>query len=118
MNKEHELKCWPEFYQDVESGVKPFEMRKNDREYNAGDILHIREWHNESEEYSGRSCKKRVTYILSYNLFNAVPKDFVIMGLETMKDEQKETPKVTAVWKHVAAYLFIPSSRHLRYIHK
>ena len=94
MTPVHELKCWPEFYDDVESGRKPFEMRKCDRNYGVCHILHIKEWNPNSQSYTGRECRKAVTYILSHNLFSAVPEDFVIMGLIP---EQKETPKeVTA----------------------
>ena len=34
----HELKIWPEFF-EMDLTVKPFEIRKNDRNYKTGDIL-------------------------------------------------------------------------------
>lgn len=34
--KTHYIKCEKEFYQDVEEGYKPFEVRKNDRDYRGG----------------------------------------------------------------------------------
>ncbi len=35
----HNLKTWMPFYQDVIDGRKTFELRKNDRDYQVGDIL-------------------------------------------------------------------------------
>ena len=77
---EHELKTWPEFYQEVVEGHKPFEYRLNDRDYRVGDVLHLREWvppplddeldpgpgkiMDAGSYYTGRSLRKRVTYVL------------------------------------------------------
>ena len=35
----HELKIRREYFDDVESGRKPFEVRRNDRDYHKGDYL-------------------------------------------------------------------------------
>lgn len=40
----HDLKTWPKYYEQVVSGLKPFELRKNDRNYQPGDYLILREW--------------------------------------------------------------------------
>jgi hypothetical protein len=63
----HELKTWPEFFNDIVNGNKPFEVRKDDRGYRAGDILRLREFDPCKEEYSGREAYRRITY--------RVPKD-------------------------------------------
>ena len=62
--KVHELKIWPEFFDDVADGRKPFELRKDDRHYKVGDVLLLREWEPNTATYSGRECRKRVTYKL------------------------------------------------------
>ena len=41
---EHDLKILPEYFDDVQSGRKKFGLRKNDRNYQAGDIFVLREW--------------------------------------------------------------------------
>lgn len=46
----HPLKTWPNFFELIESGVKTFELRKNDRNYRAGDILFLQEWDPSGEE--------------------------------------------------------------------
>jgi len=37
----HELKCWPEYYEQVASGRKSFEIRVNDRDYQVGDTVAV-----------------------------------------------------------------------------
>jgi uncharacterized protein DUF3850 len=35
----HELKCWPDYFARLADGSKTFEIRRNDRGYQAGDEL-------------------------------------------------------------------------------
>ena len=60
----HEIKCWPKFYQQVIDGRKTFELRRDDREYNAGDHLLLREWFPDEQDYSTRECLCYVPYLL------------------------------------------------------
>lgn len=41
--KHHYLKTETEYYQAVEEGIKRFELRKNDRDYQIGDMLYLEE---------------------------------------------------------------------------
>ena len=58
----HDLKIWPEFYRPMVAGIKTWETRRNDREYQLGDVLHLREW--KDGEYTGNHSYWRVTYII------------------------------------------------------
>lgn len=58
----HKLKIWPEFFEAILDGTKRFEIRKDDRGFAVGDILHLEEWNPESKSYTGRWCKVEVTY--------------------------------------------------------
>lgn len=40
----HELKIWPQFYARVADGSKTFEIRDNDRSFQTGDKVILREW--------------------------------------------------------------------------
>lgn len=60
----HELKTVQPYFGAVDSGVKTFEVRKDDRDprFEVGDTLRLREWHDE-RGYSGREVLRRVTYV-------------------------------------------------------
>ena len=40
----HDLKIWPQFYCRVADGSKTFELRNNDRAFQSGDTIVLREW--------------------------------------------------------------------------
>jgi hypothetical protein len=40
----HELKIWPQYFRPVADGDKTFEVRKNDRGFQKGDVVMLREW--------------------------------------------------------------------------
>ena len=58
----HELKLWSVFFEYTYR--KPFELRRNDRGFNLGDRLHLREWDRELRDYTGRECMREVVYVL------------------------------------------------------
>jgi hypothetical protein len=58
----HELKIWPEYFEPVWEYKKTFEIRVNDRNFQVGDLLYLREWDPELEEYTGREMMRRNTY--------------------------------------------------------
>ena len=64
----HKLKLNAAYYDDSASGIKTFEIRKNDREFKVGDILELREyvWSGLDGKgaYTGSVHWKVITYIL------------------------------------------------------
>jgi len=42
--KVHDLKCWPREFRHVRDGLKPFEVRLNDRNFQEGDVVILREF--------------------------------------------------------------------------
>lgn len=60
----HDLKCWPEFFRAITSGDKPFDLRKNDRKFKAGDRVLLREFDDRAGKYTGMEIEKRITYVL------------------------------------------------------
>ena len=58
----HELKIYPHYFQEIVNGNKTFEIRKNDRGFQVGDIVILKEWDN--IEYSGREIHAKILYIL------------------------------------------------------
>ena len=78
---EHELKTWPTGFEALIRGIKPFELRRNDRDFRVGDILKLREFFVETDEYSGRFIRARVLYITEHGVFPGLEEGFVIMGI-------------------------------------
>jgi hypothetical protein len=59
----HELKAWPEPFDGLVSGDKRHEIRENDRGFQRGDRLRLREWIPGEQRYTGREVWARVTYV-------------------------------------------------------
>ena len=77
----HELKILPEFYKAVLDGRKTFEIRRNDRDFQVGDILELREWDSVIKWYTGNSIKFVVTYLLTSSEFEGIAEGYCVMGL-------------------------------------
>jgi ribosomal protein L15E len=78
--KVHELKTLKPYFQDVYSGIKKFEVRFNDRNFQVNDSLNLKEFDGITQTHTGRSVIKRVTYVLDDPRF--VKNGFVIMGIK------------------------------------
>lgn len=61
----HELKTIPQYFNDVLSGEKSFEVRKFDRPFHKGDMLALNEFNPKTKSYTGRSCLVYIDYILN-----------------------------------------------------
>ncbi len=70
----HELKIESVFFDDILSGLKRFELRRNDRFFAVGDTVSLKEFFK--GKYTGAVLDVRITYILKYADF------FVPIGLE------------------------------------
>lgn len=83
MKKTHRLKILVCYYNDVESGIKPFEVRFKDRDFEVGDILELYEVTDfiDFEVFeTGRECKKEITYIMKNTFY--VRDCYVILGIK------------------------------------
>jgi Domain of unknown function (DUF3850) len=92
MQIEHELKCWPRYFEAVTSGAKPFEIRLNDRAFQVGDRLMLREWYPAGRSYTGEAAMFGITYVMrlrdygdvkgwGWRLARMVMPDLMILGL-------------------------------------
>lgn len=77
----HYLKTETEYYQAVENGIKTFELRKNDRDYQIGDIIHLIEIVGGIT--SGRQLSpKEITYIFrDFNTIDGLKSGYCILQL-------------------------------------
>ena len=69
----HDLKTGPEMFEAVQAETKTVEIRKDDRGFKVGDLLNLCEWSQDSGEYSGRSCLRCVTHLVSGGQFGLEP---------------------------------------------
>lgn len=81
----HDLKVWPDYFAAIDTGEKPFEVRKADRGFAVGDTLRLREYEPGPDKYTGREIERRVSYVVSGDdvmgfAFGVRP-GFVVMGL-------------------------------------
>ena len=76
--RRHRLKLAKMFFNAVDTGKKSFELQKNDRNYQIGDILELHEM-SDGEE-TGRVTEKQVIYILEG--FKGLEEGYCILGLE------------------------------------
>jgi hypothetical protein len=62
--RQHELKCWPTYFQAIASGRNTFEYRVDDRGFAEGDLVVLREWDPETEQYTGFVRIFTIGYVL------------------------------------------------------
>ena len=77
--KEHELRTWPESFQAIVSGKKRYEVRPDDRDFEVGDLLVLREWDPTTKTYSGNAVRAEVTYLTRGQF--GVPSGLVVMSI-------------------------------------
>ena len=76
---EHRLKTWPEFFKAINEKNKTFEIRKNDRNFQWGDILVLEEYDPERNVYTGRKLRFKVGYMIQG--ICGLPDDICCMSL-------------------------------------
>ncbi len=79
----HYLKTWTQFFKDVQSGAKNFEIRKNDRNFQVGDTLILEEFDPVKKVCTGAWIPKLITYKLNDSRF--VKEGFVALGMKDIK---------------------------------
>lgn len=82
----HQLKSWPEPFADLKRGVKTFEYRVDDREYQVGSYLLLREYEPQSRTETGDRVIVQVTHLLR-NAFG-VPDGYVCMSVRMLSDAE------------------------------
>jgi hypothetical protein len=88
----HYLKAWPQFFEAVARGLKPFEVRKNDRDFRVGDRVVLYEWNpgaakeREAEGYTGREVRGNILSVVeagsSTCLAGVIADGYVVLGIE------------------------------------
>lgn len=83
--KKHKLKIHPEYYYAVDAGNKLFEIRKDDRGFEVGDILILQEYDPDQDKYTGNELEVTVTYITNF----AQKEGYVVMGIKVFRTSRR-----------------------------
>lgn len=90
--KHHELKLAPQFFSEMQAGRKNSEFRLNDRNFEVGDTLELREWIPPPNQapgtrltavhgYTGRSLHREISHVLTRREFEPLPEDWAVLSL-------------------------------------
>lgn len=89
----HELKIYPKYLEEVIKENKTFECRRNDRGFQVGDIVILKEWDNIT--YSGREAEVIIKYILDDSFTGVLPGyvvfSFDLLGVKYGTEVSKKT---------------------------
>lgn len=82
----HELKAWPASFEAVWSGKKTAEFRRNDRDFQEGDWLRLREWLplDEDGEYTGAELGVTITDIQRGPDWG-IPEGYAVLSIKIVK---------------------------------
>lgn len=84
--KVHDVKLGATFFDDVKTGRKTFELRKNDRGYKEGDTIVLHEYKDGTT--TGRTITKKIVYMLED--FTGLEDGYCILGLGEVEDTLRE----------------------------
>lgn len=83
--KVHNVKLGATFFDDVKTGRKTFELRKNDRGYKEGDTIVLHEYKDGTT--TGRTIEKKIVYMLED--FTGLEDGYCIIGLGETKEGEE-----------------------------
>lgn len=94
---EHKVKCGPAYFDAIASGAKPFDVRRDDRGYQRGDILVLRRTREDRltevdyklighEWVAKHELRREITYVLTGGQFGIEP-GYVVLGLREIVDK-------------------------------
>lgn len=83
-------KIWREYFDEVASGRKKFELRLADFDIGEGDTLVLEEWDKDKQAHTGRKLETTVTYALKTRDISFWPKEDIDKhGLQILQIEVK-----------------------------
>lgn len=89
--KVHDLKCWPEPFQAIVDARKRHEFRRDDRAFEVGDLLLLREWNPDRADYTGRMLMVQALYISRGPEFD-LPAGYAVISIQPIRLEMASVP--------------------------
>lgn len=81
MSKLHHLKCVDPYFTDVWEGRKTFEIRRNDRDYQIGDVVILQRYDPRLSTWLSGVIVAKVGYVLEHAEAFGVAKGYVVLSL-------------------------------------
>lgn len=107
MKRVHELKTDPAIWKASADGLKTFEIRFNDRDYQVGDDLLMRAFDREKQEYTGEWSLSRVQYILTDTKYG-MQDGYVILATKLITNGMRDGWRS---FKHIVACIVPPPGK-------
>ncbi len=78
--KSHIIKCWPQHFVPLITRQKTFEIRVNDRDYQVGDTLIIKEFDPDTQKETGKWVARTIIYMVQ-GIFG-LPENVCVLGFK------------------------------------
>lgn len=88
---DHELKTWPAYLDEVWQGHKILDLRPDDRGFEAGQVLRLRDWHPGPGTWGGRSVFVRVTHVLRDIPHFGLAPGYCALSIRVLHRESRDT---------------------------
>lgn len=100
--KQHDLKILPPFFVAVSRGEKLFELRKNDRDFQPGEVVFLREWSKKTDQFTGRIITAEIGFVYKGNDYGLKEGYcvFSLIGIKREKDEASSLPPSRSLDRH------------------
>lgn len=91
MAEVHYLKILPEYFQAVRKGIKSFEVRLNDRNFQVGDTLILEEYDLVKKVKTGAWVPEEIIYLLHDKTY--VKDGYVVLGIREINFDNMQFKK-------------------------
>lgn len=81
--KIHNKKLIQPYFDDVWNGRKTFEIRKNDCDYQVGDIIILREFDKKTNKYTGDWIMTKIIYKIDN--FVGIEQGYCVLGIKVLE---------------------------------
>lgn len=96
MTTTHKLKTLKLYFKSVWTGVKKFEVRRNDRNFKVGDLLELQEYDDSNNSYTGREVRSIIIYVLQGGVYG-IDREFCVIGFKRITKIDKLRPPAAAL---------------------
>lgn len=79
----YEMRVFPENFKAIKEGKKKFEVVKNDKNYNVGEYIDLREF-DIGKGYTGEMLCLKIVYMMTSNQVEGLKDGYCVLGIEVI----------------------------------